>query len=143
MKLLLIIAALVFTAAQLLPAQPRPFGAGTITRSSDGSTAITSRFGNGTRTVITRPGQPSSSLTTTRFGNGSFTRGSDGRTAITTRFGLQRSAIRSSIHSDKSRSITGARTASQASRAATSMSPSSPASTRLSTQRSKRSVIRE
>lgn len=168
MKTLLLISAFGLSAFQHLPADPpRPFGAGTITRGSDGFTAITTRFGNGTRTVITSPGKPSQSLTTTRFGNGSLTRMSDGRTAVTSRFGWRRtdtggrkdqarliflptsalrhqtSAIRSSIQSDKSRSITGARTASQASRAATSMSPSPPASTRLSTQRSKRSVIRE
>lgn len=134
MKLLLPLLTLHFSLGTLAANPPAPFGAGTITRSSDGSTAITTRFGNGTRTVITSPGKPSQSLTTTRFGNGSLTRMSDGRTAITSRFGWRRtdtggrkeqtrliflptsalrpqtSAIRSSIQSDKSRSITGART---------------------------------
>ncbi len=132
-----------------LASPPAPFGSGTITRSSDGSTAITTRYGNGTRTVITTPGKATTSAITTRYGNGTrtvvTTPGKPTQTLVTSRYGLkpQTSASRSSIHSDRSRSITGARTAIQASKAATSISPSSPAKTLLSTQRSKRSVIRE
>lgn len=119
MKLFLFISVFSFSAFQLLPAEPAPFGSGTITRSSDGSTAITSRYGNGTRTVITKPGKPTTSAITSRYGNGSRTvvnsPGKPAQTLITSRYGIrpQTSAKRSSIHSDKSRSITGASKNSQ------------------------------
>lgn len=74
---------------QLSALPPQPLTPGTITRFSDGSTATTSRYGHGTRTVITRPGTPSRSFTTTRYGHGSITRTSDGKTAITSKYGLR------------------------------------------------------
>lgn len=78
------------SAFQLLPAaEPRPFGSGTITRSPDGSTAVTTRYGSGTRTVITRTGKPTVTATTSRFGRGYITRTSTGKTLTTSRFGYQ------------------------------------------------------
>lgn len=90
MKLLLFTLLTAHGSLITLPAQPaQPLTPGTITRFSDGSTATTSRYGHGTRTVITSPGKPTRSLTTTRYGHGSITRTSDGRTAITSRYGLR------------------------------------------------------
>ena len=97
-------------AFQLLPAEPAtPFGSGTITRSSDGTTAITTRFGNGTRTVVTRPGKPTRSYTTSRFGYQPQT---------------------SSAQSARSRSNTGSKAITHAPSTASKSSPISPRSTR-------------
>lgn len=90
-----------------LDAEPaRPFGAGTITRTSDGRSAITTRYGNGTITRFS----DGTTATTNRYGNGSLTRFSNGSTAITSRYGLaarQNSATSLSTHASRSRSITG------------------------------------
>jgi hypothetical protein len=104
MKLLLFTLLTAHCSLITLPAQQaQPLTPGTITRFSDGSTATTTRYGHGTRTVITRPGTPSRSFTTTRYGHGSITRTSDGRTAITSRYGLTKQPGKFSPQSRKSR----------------------------------------
>ena len=136
MKILLFISAFSFPLSAFAEPPPpaRPFGSGTITRTPDGATIITTRYGRGTRTTITRTGAAQCSLVTTRYGHGTRTvitsPGKPSQTLITSPYGYQKPAIRSSAQSPISRSTTAARAATQASRTAANISPKSPARTR-------------
>ena len=84
-----IIIAIIICAAAVKPLDaaprpaPMPYGNGTITRSQDGKTTITTPYGRGT---ISRTSDGKTAITSP-YGHGSLTRTSDGKTYTTNYYG--------------------------------------------------------